>query len=258
MSSRTAHRLIDDYHLLSYDEVDSTNDEARRLAEGGASHGAFIWARRQTAGRGRMQREWISDEGNLFVSILLQPELPHDRLSELSFVMALAAYDTLQPIIGEDHTLELKWPNDVLLDGHKVGGVLLESFSLEGGKPWVVAGLGVNIEHYPQDVLFPATCLMEAGVQIVSAKIVLSRFIHHFIQRYDAWVEAGFAPVLSEWRKHAWRIGSEIRIHDEQGEVCGRFEDVDDQGRLSLTLPDGDRRLINAGDVMALRQLEQG
>ncbi len=249
MMSQTAPRLINDFHLLSYDEVDSTNDEARRLAEGGASHGAFIWARRQTAGRGRMGRRWISSEGNLFVSVLLKPEVATECLPELSFVSALATLDTLKPIVDEQCQLQLKWPNDILLDGRKVSGILLESFQDEHGVVWAVVGLGINIEHHPDDVAFPATCLKEAGVQIVSAKIVLSRFIHHFIQRYDAWIEEGFTPVRAAWREHGWRLGEEVQVTSGPDRVCGRFEDIDERGRLRLMMPDGARRIISAGDM---------
>lgn len=248
MNQATQH-LIDDFHLLSYDEVDSTNDEARRLAEGGASHGAFIWAKRQTAGRGRMGREWVSEEGNLFVSVLLKPHVEQERMPELSFVASLAAFDTVQPIVGEEQSLKLKWPNDVLLNDHKVCGVLLESFQLEDGGLWVVVGLGVNVESHPGHVIFPATCLKEAGVQIVSAKIVLSRFIHHFIQRYDAWMNEGFTPVREVWQRHAWKLGEELQVASGEDKVTGRFQGIDEKGRLSLLLPNGARRLISAGDV---------
>lgn len=249
MINGSTHRLIDDFHLLSYDEVDSTNDEAKRLAEGGASHGAFLWAKRQSAGRGRMGRTWISGEGNLFVSVLLRPPVSQECLSELSFVSALAVLDTLQPIVGEDASLRLKWPNDILLNDRKVGGVLLESFQTPDGETWAVVGLGVNIEHHPTEVMFPATCLKEAGVQIVSAKIVLSRFIHHFIQHYDAWIDEGFAPVREAWRARSWRLGEEVHVTSGADRVRGRFEDIDEQGRMRLVMPDGARRIISAGDV---------
>ncbi len=249
MSTETIQRLIDDFHLLSYDEVDSTNDEAKRLAEGGASHGAFLWAKRQTSGRGRMGRHWISDEGNLFVSVLLKPGMPQERLAELSFVAALAVLETLQPIVGDESALHLKWPNDVLLNGHKVGGVLLESMPSSDSALWAIVGVGINIEHHPEGVMFPATCLKQAGVQIVSAKIVLSRFIHHFIQRYDAWIDEGFAQVRKTWRAHGWRLGEEVQVTSGNDTITGRFEDIDEQGRLRLVMPDGARRIISAGDV---------
>ena len=149
--------LLNDYHLLSYDVLDSTNEEAKRLAGGGASHGAVIWAREQTAGKGRMGREWESLEGNLFVSVLLSPECELPECSQLSFVAAVAASDTLLPIIPNEGQVECKWPNDILLEGKKLGGILLESFTTmdESGedRQWVVVGVGINVDSYPEEVI---------------------------------------------------------------------------------------------------------
>src|SRR5581483_4174921 len=120
--------LLNDYHLLSYDELDSTNEEARRIAEGGGSHGAVVWAKRQTAGRGRMGRLWVSAEGNLFCSVLLAPKCNVDLAAQLSFVAAVAVAETLESIIPDGDAVNCKWPNDILLGSRKIGGILLESF----------------------------------------------------------------------------------------------------------------------------------
>ncbi len=249
MTELETSRLIDNYHLLSYDEVDSTNDEARRLANGGAAHGAVIWAKQQTAGRGRMGREWVSEEGNLYVTVLLRPSAPLEALPQLSFVASLAVLESLTQIVENGEDLKLKWPNDILLAGRKIGGVLLESFEASG-KQWVSVGVGINVEHYPDNVMFPATCLTEAGVQIVSAKIVLSRFIYHFIQLYDAWCDQGFAEVGKEWMYHAWRIGETVEIDASHTEYKGTFDGIDEQGRMLMTTADGTQETISAGDML--------
>lgn len=245
--------LMNDYHLLSYDVLDSTNDEARRLAEGGGSHGAVVWARRQTAGRGRMGREWVSADGNLFVSMLLSPDKPLEKCAQLSFVTALALIETLDGIVPETKDLTCKWPNDVLYKGKKIAGILLESFTAMNpfGREvtWIIVGVGVNIDSYPEHVLFPAACLRDAGVEIISAKIVLSRFLSHFMAQYDLWAKRGFAPVQKAWAKRAYGIGcdTEVMIGDE--EICGVFEGIDASGQLLLRNADGKRISILAGDV---------
>ena len=132
--------LLNDYHLLSFDELDSTNEEAKRLAKGGGHHGAVIWAKRQTAGKGRLGRTWVSSQGNLYVSILLQPEKPLKELGQLSFVAAVAAIEALDALLPPGKRLQCKWPNDILLSGKKVGGILLESFHTGGAKPEAVGG----------------------------------------------------------------------------------------------------------------------
>src|ERR1700733_4426211 len=124
--------LLNDYHLLSFDTLDSTNEEAQRLAKGGGCHGAVIWAKKQTEGKGRMGRSWISSDGNLFVSVLLQPDKPLREFTQLSFVAAVATLESLEPLL-EKGKLQCKWPNDILLDGKKVGGILLESFQAGAG-----------------------------------------------------------------------------------------------------------------------------
>lgn len=196
--------LLNDYHLLSFDELDSTNEEAKRLAKNGGSHGAVVWAKRQTEGKGRLGRGWVSSEGNLFVSILLQPEKPMVEMCQLSFVAAVSAMEALEDMLPEKNLLQCKWPNDILLGKRKLGGILLESFQVEGGKPWVVIGVGINVDSFPPRTEFPATCLKDAGVELVSAKIILSRFIHHFIDCYNEWNVKGFAPTRKRWMHSAW------------------------------------------------------
>ncbi len=253
MKKKPERNLLDDYHLLSYDVLDSTNEEARRLAEGGASHGAVIWAKRQTAGRGRMGREWVSAEGNLFVSILLSPDADLQTCSELSFLAAVAVSETLEGILTDEEGLRCKWPNDVLLDDKKIAGILLESFVApdEQGKPrqWVVVGVGVNVESYPEHVMFPATCLKAAGVEIISAKIVLSRFIYNFIHRYDAWVKKGFKEVHGEWMGRAAHLGRPIEVIVGDARHEGVFDGIDQAGRLRLRKTNGGQLTITAGDV---------
>lgn len=248
------HNLLDDYHLLSYDVLDSTNEEAKRLAGGGAAHGAVIWAKRQTVGKGRMGREWVSPEGNLYVSVLLCPPCSLQDCSQLSFVAAVAAINTVSPIISDGGAVECKWPNDILHDGKKLGGILLESFTTldEFGKDkqWVVVGVGLNIDSFPDGTAFPATCLRASGVEIISAKIVLSRFVYNFIHTYDNWQKSGFDPIRAEWIDSAYRLGHPTEVVMGDVHYGGTFQGIDSQGRLLLQLPTGDIKTITAGDVL--------
>lgn len=245
--------LLDDYHLLSYDTLDSTNEEGKRLAEGGASHGAVIWAKKQTAGRGRMQRQWVSEEGNLFVSFLLEPLCDAMTCAQLSFVAAVAAVEALKPVLP-GRALQCKWPNDILLEGKKLGGILLESFACTGqgvkrDRKWVIVGLGINIDSFPEEVDYPATSLKAAGVEIISAKIVLSRFVHHFILEYDRWQQKGFAAVRKDWLASAFGIGKKVEVRLPNERISGVMRGIDRDGLLELTLPGGKKRTVPAGDV---------
>lgn len=247
--------LLNDYHLLSFDSLDSTNDEAKRLAKAGGAHGAVIWAKTQTGGKGRMGREWVSQEGNLFVSILLKPEKPVSDLSQLSFVASVAVVEALADMFGDDHKLACKWPNDVLLDGKKLSGILLESFPCEvDGKQWVVVGVGVNVDSHPTGTAFPATCLTESGVELVSAKIVLSRFIHHFIECYNEWSNKGFTPIRKRWVANAWGMKQEITARLPDKEICGIAHELDPSGCLVIKDKKGAKHIIHAADIFPVEK----
>lgn len=254
MTKKTYH-LINDYHLLAYESLDSTNEEAKRLAEGGASHGAVIWAKEQTAGKGRLQRQWESKPGNLFVSILLSPKCPIGEAAQLSFVTAIAAVEALQPLLPGKGEFRCKWPNDILLGDKKMGGILLESFTTQPedgkGKPkqWVVVGVGMNIDSCPENTHFPATSLREAGVELVSAKIVLGRFIEHFMTHYDRWVTDGFIPIRQTWLDHAYGLGRPCSVKVGDVEVLGEFKTISATGEMQVIDKIGQRISINNGDV---------
>lgn len=253
MAKPAASNLLNDYHLLSYDVLDSTNEEAKRLAGGGASHGAVIWAKRQTAGRGRMGRDWVSAEGNLFVSVLLSPEKELALCSQLSFLASLAVAETLEAVVEQPKDIACKWPNDVLWKGKKIAGILLESFTTTeaSGHPrqWIVVGVGINVDSHPEHVMFPATSLREAGVEIISAKIVLSRFVHNFICRYDHWAMQGFAEVEEQWGARAYHLNKPVEVLVGEEQHNGIFAGIDAGGRMLLRDAKGKITGITAGDV---------
>ena len=240
--------LLNDYHLLSFDALDSTNEEAKRLARAGGAHGAVIWAKKQANGKGRMGREWISADGNLFVSILLKPEKPITELAQLSFVASVAVVEALSALFEKEHKLSCKWPNDVLLDSKKLSGILLESFVCEkDSKQWV--SVGVNVDSHPTGTEFPATCLTEAGVELVSAKIVLSRFIHHFIECYNEWENTGFTAIRKRWLKYAWGMKTEITARLPNSQITGIAQDINKDGNLVIKDKKGKLHTLHAADI---------
>lgn len=253
-SKKPVTHLLDSYHLLSYEEVDSTNEEAKRIAAAGGGHGAVLWSKEQTSGRGRSGRPWVSQNGNLFVSILLSPEAPQALWPQISFVAALTVYESVKPLLPNPESLALKWPNDILVDGKKLGGILLESFTTspeDGGAPksWVAVGIGVNVEHAPEGTETPASSLMAEGVEIVSAKIVLSRLIHHFIETYDEWENKGFKGLHKAWSEVAYGVGLPMQARLPNETLIGTFEGIDAEGHCQLRLSDDSIRSLSAGDV---------
>ncbi len=239
------------FTLIERAFVDSTNDEARHLAEGGASEGTVVWALEQRAGRGRRGRSWVSPPGNLYCSFVLRPYVEPARAAQLSLVAAVAlgeAFDRFLDPAAVGH----KWPNDVLINGRKVAGILLESSGLSGAcVEWVVLGCGVNVASYPEDTEFPATSLRAEGAKGATVERMLEAFLRCFAAWQMRWREEGLAPVRSAWLSRAVGLGAPITVRLPDAELHGRFSDLGADGALILDLDGGGRRAVSAGEVFA-------
>ena len=230
--------------LIVCETVGSTNSEALAYARAGEKGPLWITARAQTAGRGRRGRAWVSEPGNLYATLLLTDPAPAERAAQLSFVAALAVRDAIAaraPAVAP--RLALKWPNDVLCAGAKLAGILIEA---EGTRPLVVAvGIGVNCRDHPADTDFAATDLAAAGAA-VTAEELFAPLSLAMLHRLTEW-EGGFAPIRTEWLRHA--LGGELRVRLGARDLTGRFETLDEAGRLMLRLADGTIETIAAGEV---------
>jgi BirA family biotin operon repressor/biotin-[acetyl-CoA-carboxylase] ligase len=237
------------FRFACFDVVGSTNDEAMGLARAGDPGGVWIVAREQTHGRGRLGRTWSSPAGNLYASLLLVDPSPRPSAPELGFVAGTALASALGTILSGDRRLAIKWPNDVLFDGVKLGGILLESAELSDGGFACVAGFGVNCASHPSNLLYDATDLTEITGAAVAPERVLDHLARAMAARLEAWNRgAGFAAIRGEWLSLAGGLGSVIGVAAPSGTVEGRFETIDSTGRLLLLTPAG-RVTIEAGDV---------
>lgn len=237
------------YRLVALDKVGSTNDEAKRLAGEGAEDGTLVWAREQTAGRGRHGRTWVSPPGNLYLSLVLRPDCAPAEALGLGFAAAVALGTALGSVVPPMTELRYKWPNDVLLNGAKVAGILMESAPTSDGMlDWLVLGLGVNVDHYPDDTETKATSLAVEGGK-VPVEEVLELFCRQFLTWADRWLNGGFAPVRKAWLLHASGLGERIEVRLNGETLEGVFEDLDEHGALILKLDDGTKRVVNYGEI---------
>jgi BirA family biotin operon repressor/biotin-[acetyl-CoA-carboxylase] ligase len=240
------------YRRRAFDELPSTNGEALSAAANGEAGGLWITAAVQTAGRGRRGRAWSTHQGNLAASLLLVDPSPPALAPTLSFVAAVAlhgaAIDVGGPHLAE--RLALKWPNDLLLDGRKVAGILVEGENLASGHMGVVLGFGVNCESHPQlDGRIIATDFSARGVA-VSAEPLFGALAGRLAKELAVWNRgAGFAAIRAAWLQRAAGVGDSIRVNLADRAVDGRFEALDDAGRLILVRADGRREAFSAGDV---------
>jgi len=242
------------YRLIALDSVASTNVEAVRLAAEGAEDGTLVWARRQTAGRGRQGRDWDSPPGNLYLSLVLRPDCAVNRAAQLGFAAALAVGDAVGSVGPAMLEITYKWPNDVLLNDRKVAGILLESRTSGGAAlDWLVLGVGVNVVSHPKEARFPATDLKYEGAPpTVDAVDLLESFSRHFMAWTNRWLDDGFVPLRRAWLNHAHDLGEEIEARLPRGTLRGTFRDINQHGALVLELQDGTRRVITAGDIYDL------
>ena len=236
------------YRLVAHERIASTSDEAKRLAGEDAPAGTLVWARVQTAGRGRQGRQWVSPAGNFYASLILRPALPVATAAQLGFVAALAIADACLAL-APDAAISLKWPNDVLLNGRKLAGLLLESQSRgDGMLDWLVLGIGINLATYPVEVEYPATALATTGAD-VDAEAMLGALGASFLAWYERWREgAGFATIRVEWLARAQGLNQPIRVRLPGETRVGMFAGLDSDGALLLDTGTG-RQRIAAGEV---------
>ncbi|WP_296341410.1 biotin--[acetyl-CoA-carboxylase] ligase [Reyranella sp.] len=230
--------LPDGWTLVALDSVGSTNDEAAQLADGGASEGTVVWAREQQGGRGRRGRRWASPPGNLYSSTILRPDCPAPRAAELGFVAALAVGD----LVPASRAIRLKWPNDVLVDGGKIAGILLESAIAQDGRvEHVVAGIGVNVAFAPQlaEMRYPGASL---GGTVEAA---LEGLMRALATRLAQWRRDGFGVIREGWLAQAGPLGAEVDVRLGEGLVSGRFAGLDHEGALLLDTADGPRKIVS-------------
>ena len=230
--------LPDGWTLVALDTVGSTNDEAAHLADAGAPEGTVVWSREQTGGRGRRGRHWASPVGNLYTSTILRPDCPAQRATELGFAAALAVAD----IVPAGREVRVKWPNDVLVGGGKIAGILLESAIGQTGQvQHVVAGIGVNVGFAPQlpEMRYPGSALggsVEAALEKLTAALAA---------RLAEWRREGFETVRAAWLAKAGPLGAEVDVKLGEGLVRGRFAGLDREGALLLDTATGPRKIVS-------------
>jgi BirA family biotin operon repressor/biotin-[acetyl-CoA-carboxylase] ligase len=237
--------------LRAYDTIDSTNAEALRLLRQGEPGPLWITAETQSAGRGRRGRKWISVPGNLHASLLLTDPGPVAQWPQMAFVAALAVHDAVVDLAPQIRPLlALKWPNDVLLSGAKLAGILIEGEGQEE-EGAVAIGIGVNCAAHPAGAAFPATDLAAGGARVAAA-VLFAALSVKMLGRLAQWNRGnGFATIRADWLARAAGLGETIRVALADRELTGQFEGLDEAGGLILVAADGGKVTVAAGDVLS-------
>ena len=241
--------MLEPPRILAFENIDSTNAEARRLAEAGEPGPLWITALRQHAGRGRRGRAWETGEGNLAATYLFTTRKPAAEAAQVSFVAALAVADLIRAFVPH-MPVTLKWPNDPLIAGSKTAGILVESGALPDGWIWLAVGCGVNLARRPAASDRPVTALADHmdGPPPTTREAVL--VLAAAMESHRAlWEGAGFAPIAAAWTRRAHGLGEPCTARLTGETVRGVAEGLDPDGALRLRLDGGEVRRITAGDV---------
>ncbi len=252
------------YRLQAHGSIGSTNADALAAGLAGDPGGLWIVARQQTAGRGRRGRPWSSPHGNLAASLLLLPEADAAVAATLGFVAGVALSRALAEVLprglvrigidGADAAdgsgrVALKWPNDMLADGAKLAGILLESGKTGDGRQAIVVGIGINVVAAPDGLPYPATSIAGLGISR-SAEQVFESLSDAWVDAFSLWNEGrGVPAVLEQWRGAAAGIGAPVAVTQDGETIRGVFETIDELGRLIVRANDNRRIAITAGDV---------
>jgi BirA family transcriptional regulator, biotin operon repressor / biotin---[acetyl-CoA-carboxylase] ligase len=232
------------FQVRHYDSIASTNDEAQRLAAEGSPHGTVVHADEQTSGRGRLSRRWLSPPGNLYLSIVLRPDVAPARAVEIGFVAALAVADAVDALLPRQVRATLKWPNDVLVNDGKIAGILVEQTG-----DAIILGIGLDVLQAPGGVSYKVSTIVGCG-GLATVDGARDRVLAALANWLSIWEQDGFAPIRAAWLVRAHPAGSTLNVQLGDRFINGRFAGIDEDGALLLDTSDGRNRII-AGDVQA-------
>ena len=235
--------------LAAYESLTSTNDEAKDLAiKANAPEGTVVWAKKQTAGRGRMTRSWESPAGNLYSSTIFRPSTSLTYAAQIAYLPALAVGEMLN-LYTPTSNYAFKWPNDVLVNHKKISGILLESGNwAETVSKWVVVGCGINLVHSPTEAQFPASSILKETKISIPLEEALATYCGFLLDWYKRWQNDGFSVVREAWLQKADGLKRNLTVELGEQLLRGYFVDLDSRGALKLETKNG-VRVIEAGDV---------
>jgi BirA family biotin operon repressor/biotin-[acetyl-CoA-carboxylase] ligase len=245
------------HKLYYFPKIDSTNDEAYRLGIAGAHDGAVVLADSQTQGKGRMQRVWHSPAGsNIYTSIILRPQFEPARAPQISLVAGVAVAELLEHYCPG--RIELKWPNDVLVEGRKICGILAQMKTAGEEIDFVVVGIGINVNIqpncFPEEIREIATSLIFEAGRVIDRKNLISNLYENFEKWYEILLKSGFKDVKNRWLSLAPMIGKNVQIIFQDEKIIGKAMGLNDDGSLIILTKGAKELKISAGDATILKK----
>lgn len=238
-----------------YVSTDSTNNRAKELAAGGAAEGVLVIAEEQAQGRGRLDRPWFSPGGkNIYVSLIMRPTLPPTAVSRMVLLTAVAAAEALTTTTGL--AASIKWPNDIMAGGRKIGGILLEMSVEMDAIDYLVIGLGINVNstagQFPKEIRGKTTSVLTETGRTFSRVLLLVRFLELFEHGYNTFREAGLESIVNRWKALSDMMGKQAAIRTVNGDYKGVITDMDSDGFLIIRDDQGSETRLVSGDITVL------
>lgn len=235
--------------IIVFDEIPSTNSEAKKLARKGEEEGTIVIARIQKKGRGRFDRLWESPEGGLYLSIILRPNCPPNKATVLTLVTSLVISKTIN---SYDLSSNIKWPNDVRLNGKKIAGILLESEAHENKVEYIILGVGINlntdINLLSEKIRLISTSLSREIGTSVDYHSFFKKLLFNFDKYYKLFLDKKYDFILKEWKNQSDTLGRRVRINTASEQIIGKAYDIDQSGFLIVIGDSGERKKVASGD----------
>ncbi|WP_010273788.1 biotin--[acetyl-CoA-carboxylase] ligase [Paenibacillus senegalensis] len=235
-----------------FESVDSTQNKALQLVQQGCEEGTIVLAEEQTSGRGRMGKSWFSPKGKgIWMSIVLKPQIPLKQTAQLTLLTAVALCRTLNEML--DLEVGIKWPNDLLIEGKKISGILLESSGEDDRLNYVIAGIGISAnlskEDFPEELSNIATSLRLESGQMIDRTLLIRRFLEQLEKLYFLYLQQGFSPIRTLWEALTVTLHRRIKIHTRDGWMEGTALSIDDAGALTVQTDNGEQVKLYSGDI---------
>ncbi len=234
-------------------EVASTQDLAHTLARKGAEHGTVVTTNKQLSGRGRMDRRWVSDhDGGIWMSLILRPNIPPHQASQMTLFVAVTLVDTLERVTGQK--IQIKWPNDLFIDGKKISGILTEMQAELEAIQYLIIGFGINVNQlskdFPESLEGKSTSLrMESG-QEWNRQAIIQNVLRDFEIAYQTYLDTGFEPIKEKWLAHAYRLNEKIHVKTSQEDYVATVKGITNDGALIVLNDKNEEKVIYSAEII--------
>ncbi|MGB3111661.1 MAG: biotin--[acetyl-CoA-carboxylase] ligase [Candidatus Omnitrophota bacterium] len=245
-------RAIGQKNIFHYESIDSTNDEAYKLAEKGEPEGTVVIAESQACGKGRMGRKWVSPKGGgIYMSVILRPDVETDEIPTITLITAISAVEAIEKICSVK--AKIKWPNDIIVNGKKLGGILTEIKAQPDRVDFLVLGIGINVNTPPNKLPKTGTSLKNECLNRVDRAELVRFFLEIFEKDYMLFRKEGFSSLREECKSRSSVLGKKVKVAEHHRVLEGQAVDIDEKGALIIELGDGSRRRVFSGDVTLCR-----